>query len=276
MTSPMTGSGRWRVLRRWRWTRMNGGLVFLLTGKSSIPTADALCFVWRACRGRIPTADALLQRNIVVPSPACPLCYADQEDANHLFISCPFAAEILSWLFTWCGLPPMQFSGVFDFVAFAANWGRCPKKRRIITAIFYGYLWSLWRARNDKLFNNKSSSAGSMADNIVTLACWNQPSTVEAPYTVQQGYGFIRFQTKNGEPKLKQPQSKEEEERMEERREPYMCVSEMESEAGGGIGVWQRQRRRSELLQSASLFLRLNYYVGKQDQGQNRQKNQIS
>ena len=32
----------------------------------------------------------------------------------------------------------------------------------------------------------------------------------------------------------------------------YLCVSEVESEAGGGIGVWQRQRMRSELLRSAS------------------------
>ncbi|KAL4560381.1 hypothetical protein LXL04_032531 [Taraxacum kok-saghyz] len=138
------------------------------------------CFVWRACRGRIPTSDALMQRNVTVPSATCHLCANNQEDVNHLFLTCTTAVEVLAWIFSWCDINLNHFSGITDFVAFAGNWGRCPKKRKILTAILYGYLWSMWKARNEKLFNNKNSSPRFITDNIVTVPEMSPPAFLDS------------------------------------------------------------------------------------------------
>lgn len=58
---------------------------------------------------------------------------------------------------------------VRDLLDFASSWGSCPKKRKVLTLIFYGMLWLVWKARNDKVFNHKSTSPALVADNIKSL-----------------------------------------------------------------------------------------------------------
>ncbi|KAL4581006.1 hypothetical protein LXL04_017212 [Taraxacum kok-saghyz] len=89
-----------------------------------VPT-KVMCFMWRAVIGRIPVALALSRRGIAVNSPLCHLCSGREEDADHLFTSCPFAMEVLSWLLKWCNIPHTQFSKVEEMVSFAADWGCC-------------------------------------------------------------------------------------------------------------------------------------------------------
>lgn len=40
----------------------------------------------------------------------------------------------------WCGISSFHPDSVIDFIQFAAFWGNCPKIRKIIMAIVYGYL----------------------------------------------------------------------------------------------------------------------------------------
>jgi len=47
--------------------------------------------------GKLPTDDNLRARGCVVVS-ICILCYAVAESYNHLFLHCPFAVAIWSWL----------------------------------------------------------------------------------------------------------------------------------------------------------------------------------
>lgn len=110
-----------------------------------------ICFVWRAAIGRIPSAEALSSRGIPVSTLSCGLC-GEIETVDHILVSCPIASKVRDWICNWCGISldsPTSTRGILDFVS---KWGRCPKKRNVLTMIAYGLFWSLWRARNDKSF----------------------------------------------------------------------------------------------------------------------------
>ncbi|KAL4558843.1 hypothetical protein LXL04_037046 [Taraxacum kok-saghyz] len=128
-----------------------------------------ICFIWRACLDRIPTSSALALRGVHFSSIDCPFCGNKPEETNHLLVDCSFSKEVLARIYKWCGIDVIQFSGVVDLVRFAAVWGRCPKKRKLLLAVTYGYIWSIWRARNDKIFNQLIPSVGKVVDEISTL-----------------------------------------------------------------------------------------------------------
>ena len=79
------------------------------------------------------------------------------------------AKEVLEWVFNWCKIDPKSFDSIGDLLSFAADWGRCPKKKRIFLAIVYGFVWSMWKTRNDCNFNRKKATVAGITDNICTL-----------------------------------------------------------------------------------------------------------
>ncbi|KAL4591704.1 hypothetical protein LXL04_004675 [Taraxacum kok-saghyz] len=127
------------------------------------------CFVWRTCLDRIPTSTALALRGVHMTSTDCASCSSGLDDVDHILVDCPIAKDLLIWIFRWCEISMQNFSKAVDLVDFAASWGRCPKKRKILVAIIYGFIWSIWKARNDKIFNNIPISVGNLKDNIVSL-----------------------------------------------------------------------------------------------------------
>ena len=126
-------------------------------------------FVWRACMGRIPTTVELAKRGLNIPSQACLSCDSGLDETNHILLDCHVAADALDWILKWCDVPSQKFNTVSEFVNFAANWGNCPKKKKIFIAICYGFLWSVWKARNDKRFNNIRCGASQLVDNVFNL-----------------------------------------------------------------------------------------------------------
>lgn len=129
-----------------------------------------LCFAWKAVRGRLPVADNLLARGINVQNCLCKLCGLETESTNHLLVKCSFAKGIRFWIFRWCGLPHTDFDNVNSLLDFAAQWGNCPKKKKILVAICYTLLWCIWKARNSKIFNNLQQSAAVIADDVISLS----------------------------------------------------------------------------------------------------------
>lgn len=127
------------------------------------------CFIWRACLDRIPTAIALMHRGVNIPSDSCHLCPGGTDSSDHILYGCPFTREVLLWIFKWCGIPLPVFDSVTEVIAFAANWGRCPKKKMIFVAIVYCLLWNVWKVRNDELFNNVHYSPSKTTDIIISM-----------------------------------------------------------------------------------------------------------
>jgi len=70
----------------------------------SIIPIKVMVFVWRACLDRIPTASNLVKRGVVVPT-FCTLCDVGEDTTDHSLVSCPFAHEVLVWIFKWWDFP---------------------------------------------------------------------------------------------------------------------------------------------------------------------------
>ncbi|KAJ0589501.1 putative reverse transcriptase zinc-binding domain-containing protein [Helianthus annuus] len=60
---------------------------------------------WRMEMDRVPTAKALMKRNIDIGDPACPLCNSEEETADHVFMACFVASAVWNGLCSWCNIP---------------------------------------------------------------------------------------------------------------------------------------------------------------------------
>ncbi|XP_023732085.1 uncharacterized protein LOC111879884 [Lactuca sativa] len=130
-------------------------------------------FIWRAKQERIPTSVALSKRGVNVTSTMCYHCGEVEETSDHMLIQCSYAKTIMKWILKWCNIQPENFSTVHDTLDYASNWGNCPKKKRRLLGIFYGTMWSIWKSRNDRVFNNKRLQPTKLMDIIMsTLFIW--------------------------------------------------------------------------------------------------------
>ena len=142
--------------------------VTIVPWRKEVPS-KVLCFTWRAAFGRLPTADALTRRGISIPSPMCSRCNIDLETVDHILFNCPLARSVWLEIWKWCKVDVPVHSSVGDVLAFAASWGRCPKKRYMLLAICYGVFWTIWKMRNDRVFNKRLSSTSRTIDEILSL-----------------------------------------------------------------------------------------------------------
>ncbi|KAL4572985.1 hypothetical protein LXL04_019777 [Taraxacum kok-saghyz] len=131
---------------------------------------NVLCFTWRAKMGRIPSAVALCKRGVVNQNNfRGGSCNMEDECADHILVQCPFAKTVMEWILKWCDIKEVRFNTVTEVLDYAAGWGNFPKKRRILLAIFQGTMWSIWKARNDRLFGNRRIPPTKVADMIKSM-----------------------------------------------------------------------------------------------------------
>ncbi|XP_056695811.1 uncharacterized protein [Spinacia oleracea] len=104
-------------------------------------------FLWQICHNSIPTRDILFQRKIL-PFNVCPLCDTYIESINHLFIQCPTAKQIWNLDHTkkWLdfSIPFCDFFETIDYL----------RKYQQTLCKFLFIIWTLWKERNDCIFNN--------------------------------------------------------------------------------------------------------------------------
>ncbi|PWA63518.1 RNA-directed DNA polymerase, eukaryota [Artemisia annua] len=112
-------------------------------------------FGWRADMGKIPTAMALIHRNIPINDVSCPFCGDVEETVDHLFTGCLVANALWQHVTSWCKVHnwfAFSFKDLVNIHNFVGLTGRAKD-------IFHGIIligrWSIWRARNRIKFQNK-------------------------------------------------------------------------------------------------------------------------
>lgn len=151
-----------------------------------ITTAPKLkLFIWKIKHGALPVGDRLEARHILTGA-KCTHCGSD-ETITHLFFQCPFALRV------WELVP---FSGGFAPLSqnsFNEEWqrllqltvlppvglGRCPLAPWII--------WSIWSARNQKIFQQRSFTAQeTILKAMVDAKEWQDAQSFELPLILRK------------------------------------------------------------------------------------------
>ncbi|KAL4562942.1 hypothetical protein LXL04_026973 [Taraxacum kok-saghyz] len=127
-------------------------------------------FIWRAIQSRIPTATELAARGVEVPNISCSACISGSESVDHLLVSCPYAAKIRKQTFNWFGLQHRVLQSVAELISSLENWGNDVRQRRKIMLICHSMLWSIWKLRNDRLFNGVFHKIGRGVEETKSLS----------------------------------------------------------------------------------------------------------
>ncbi|XP_076892270.1 uncharacterized protein LOC143543952 [Bidens hawaiensis] len=90
---------------------------------------------------------------------SCPFCELHQESANHIFTGCIFAAEIWDRIVVWCRLDPIFVFEVWDILVLAKGLKKQKLDKRVAHCIVVTALWSMWNAKNEKIFQDKEAKA---------------------------------------------------------------------------------------------------------------------
>ncbi|XP_021985885.1 uncharacterized protein LOC110882104 [Helianthus annuus] len=119
--------------------------------------------VWRMELNKIPSADALKKRNVVIVDSTCPLCSSEEESVDHLFLACFVASNVWNGVSSWCNIPNIFAFSLHDLLSIHSNIGMSERKKEAVKGIIIIACWSIWRARNNLKF---SSSSARIEDNI--------------------------------------------------------------------------------------------------------------
>jgi len=110
--------------------------------------------VWRICRDCFPTRVKLRSRGVNCPS-ACVMCEDPHEDSYHILFHCQAAIDVWNAAKIWHLISPSlnQFDNAPDIIFNLLQRLSTAQLELIVTII-----WSIWKARNLKLWQQVSHS----------------------------------------------------------------------------------------------------------------------
>ena len=131
----------------------------------SIPKVDLFC--WIVAHRSILTAENLRKRGLEGPS-ICPLCKKNEENMDHLLISCPFSREVwreaISLNHSNFSVPELTedlFTKWVESSSFLLSKKALLKAAWMLILNFI--IWKLWLERNNRLFRNMENPPSKVA-----------------------------------------------------------------------------------------------------------------
>lgn len=135
-------------------------------------------FLWKVVQGALPLGENLKKRGLRENTRCC-LC-GENETAIHLFVQCPFAANI------W-GLAPLlnnpnfgAFTGFANCLQTSKRFTCLPPTGLSSANIFPWLCWAIWTARNKIIFENRTTSVEDVISKAVSEAAkWQRAQLIE-------------------------------------------------------------------------------------------------
>ena len=139
--------------------------------KTDAPS-KVMAFSWKLLLNRIPSKDNLSSRRVILPESSldCVLCDREVESAIHLFLHCEVAMKVWDRVMRWLGLNFLTPPNLFILWE---NWGGASNNKKVrkgFQTIWHSVVWNIWRARNDRIFNDKIGEVDALVEDIKVLA----------------------------------------------------------------------------------------------------------
>ncbi|XP_022030879.1 uncharacterized protein LOC110931811 [Helianthus annuus] len=112
---------------------------------------------------------ALLRRSIPVDNSLCVWCDCSEETIEHILTGGCFSTGVWNAITTWCRISGIYAFHVKDLVDMHDYSGLVGNRRIVLHGIIIITCWTMWRARNEKLFSNKDPNVIEMVADIKTL-----------------------------------------------------------------------------------------------------------
>jgi hypothetical protein len=128
-------------------------------------------FSWQLLLERIPTKDNLWKRRmLLVENLSCVFCDLDLETPTHLFLHCSCVSQVWHGIMNWIGVvlisPPNLDISLAMFVGCAKN----KAIREGLALVWNAVAWVIWKSRNARIFNNKTTTVEEMVDQVQLLS----------------------------------------------------------------------------------------------------------
>ncbi|XP_022003870.1 uncharacterized protein LOC110901346 [Helianthus annuus] len=127
-------------------------------------------FMWRANLDRIPTASALICRNIQVGNGLCNLCGEVEETTEHLFTGCLVANGVWNGIVSWLKIPPTFVFTVKDVLELVDHLQLSASKKDLVFGIFVLTCWKIWATRNEVLFTQAKANVAKIVADVKSLS----------------------------------------------------------------------------------------------------------
>ncbi|KAJ0743947.1 putative reverse transcriptase zinc-binding domain-containing protein [Helianthus annuus] len=127
-------------------------------------------FMWRLLLDRIPTKEALRRRNIIHGESACDFCSEEVESAVHVFTGCGLATGVWQGIASWVRLPPIFLFSIKDLLEVVKCSGWSKSRKEILYGIVMVTCWRIWKARNERIFSQKSRSVAELVADVKSLS----------------------------------------------------------------------------------------------------------
>jgi hypothetical protein len=114
-------------------------------------------FSWQLLLDRIPTKENLRKIGIIHHHHSvCIFCNDSMESALHLFLHCDKVAKMWYEIMYWLGVVIIVPPNIASALACLVDCGKGKKEKVCLSLIWNSFVWSVWKFRNDCVFNNKN------------------------------------------------------------------------------------------------------------------------
>ncbi|CAL5440634.1 unnamed protein product [Camellia sinensis] len=182
-------SEEFTVASLWMWMEARQGVDLTVTRCiwNNLAPPKVQFLSWLAWKGRIKCSEFLQRIGVLSPntSALCVFCRAELETVNHVFLHCPFIWKLWANLVNWWNykwVSPGTVEGLL------LSWAGIRMKKKMLAVwktIPLAVLWSVWRSRNDCLFNKVQLEWNALEELIkARVALWVATSLKGFNYSV--------------------------------------------------------------------------------------------
>eukprot|EP00253_Pinus_taeda_P009771 PITA_09771 len=125
-------------------------------------------FLWLLMRNKTLTWDNLCKKGFEGPS-RCPMCSMEEESLNHLFNTYEWACQLWSWVEGILSSSDRNRDSIHSTVLdWKTNFSSIQRVNSIWKSVPGFLLWSIWKERNRRIFQDEHRNIDFSKDNIIT------------------------------------------------------------------------------------------------------------